>query len=171
MTYSCYEFFDHEWIVSNEGVVSVCNRPRYEPGSSSYVVHGLIVSAKYDENVAATQRVMLNGGVLCLVVADKFGKRRALYLSKDNLCLDKVQSAEDGKFMYSMLQAAKKSEDPITSKIFWGTFCGWGCLRYETTFCGLLYCVCARVYHLVLDVGLGRCARWQQDAERNSPHY
>ena len=144
MTYSCFEFFDHSWIVSNEGVVSVCNRPRFEPGTSSYVVHGLIVSAQYDENLAATASVMLNGGVMCLVVADRLSKRRTLYLSPANLFLDKVQTAADGKFMYAMMQASQKTDDPIPNKIFWGTLCGRGCLRYETTFCGLTNVVCAR---------------------------
>jgi hypothetical protein len=171
MTYYNYEFFDHEWQVTNEGVISVSNKPVKEHGTHTFVVHGIAVSAKFEEDVEANKKTMLSGGVLCLVVCDAGSHRRVLYLSKDNLHVDKEHSAADGKFMFSMLQVLKKSNDPILSKLFWGTFCWCGCLWYETSFCGLPDVVCARVWRLVFAFVSGSGTRWQQDADRNSTHY
>ena len=82
-----------------------------------------VVRAQYDENVEPAKGIMLNGGVVCLVVCDKNGNRRTLYLSKDNLCCDTIRNAGHGKFMYAMMQAQRKSNEAIPGKILWGTFC------------------------------------------------
>ena len=113
--------------VGNNGVVSVSNRVAGESGTHTFAVHGLVVSAKYQEVKDVPATIILTGGYLSLVVSDILGKRRSMTLSKDNLCLDMVKEADLGKFMSSMLQAKMKNEGPIPDKIFWGPFCWSGC--------------------------------------------
>jgi hypothetical protein len=174
MTHFKEDCCDQPWMVGNDGVVSVSNRRAGESGTHTFAVHGLVVAAKYIEVEGEAATVISTGGYLALVVSDVLGKRRSMTVSKNNLCLTMVKKTDRGKFMSSMLQVKAKDEGPISGKIFWGTFCWSGCLRYETSFCGLRVVICARLYRLVsafflpsFGLFFSCCARWQQDADRN----
>jgi hypothetical protein len=118
-----YECLNYPWTVCNNGVVSLSDKINGLAGAHTFAVHGLVVAAKYREFKRLVGSIMVTRGDLALVVSDIIGNRRLMYLRKDNLYLDQVKNAGQGKFMFNMVQAKEKSEDPIPDKIFWGTFC------------------------------------------------
>ena len=117
-----YECMNYPWTVCNNGVVSLSNKIKGMARPYTFAVHGLVVSAKYREVKRLVGSIFVTRGDLSLLVSDIIGNRRLMYLRKDNLYLDHVKNAGQGKFMFNMVQAKEKSEDPIPDQIFWGTF-------------------------------------------------
>ena len=123
MVYWPNDWSEHQWTITNEGVVRVSDRPLGAKGEHIYVVHGLVVRI-CPESAEPRKGRKWNGGFVTFILSDSRGDQRTLDLSRDYLCLDNITNAGQGKFMFDIMEAQRDCDQFIPQDIFWGAlFC------------------------------------------------
>ena len=122
MSLNPHDFFDHQWTVTDSGVLSISSKRSQAPGAHTFVVHGIIVKADFEEEHHVSASTILTGGVLLVMVCDKTGASRQVCLSKANLDLRSLDSDEPGKFIVMILANLTKSKAFPNGQKFFGAF-------------------------------------------------